>query len=149
MAPALGSRARLLIAPDGDLTRLPFEVLPTADGRCLIDDYQISYLSCGRDVLRFGSATTGQPGGPWLSPTRISTWKPVSGEPEQPKAGFWSRLLSRGKKATATPIQSVPALATTASSAGRHSRDLDRDRRPTISIDCLAPVPRGSGSPPC
>ena len=49
-------------------------------------------------------------------------------EPAQPKAGFWSRLLGRGKKATATPMQSVPTLATTASSAGRHSRDLDRDR---------------------
>jgi len=36
LAPALGSRTRLLIAPDGDLARLPFEVLPTADGRRLV-----------------------------------------------------------------------------------------------------------------
>ena len=56
----LDGHTRLLLAPDGDLARLPFEVLPTADGRRLIDDYQISYLSCGRDVLRFGAASTGR-----------------------------------------------------------------------------------------
>jgi hypothetical protein len=27
----------------------------------LIDDYQISYLGAGRDVLRFGAASSGQP----------------------------------------------------------------------------------------
>jgi hypothetical protein len=27
----------------------------------LIDDYQISYLGAGRDVLRFGAALSGQP----------------------------------------------------------------------------------------
>ncbi len=61
LLPAIGNRKRLLLAPDGDLTRLPFEALPTDDGRRLIDDYQISYLGVGRDVLRFGAASSGQP----------------------------------------------------------------------------------------
>jgi tetratricopeptide (TPR) repeat protein len=52
---------RLLIASDGALAHLPFEVLPTTGGRFVIDDFQISYLSCGRDVLRFGAAATGRP----------------------------------------------------------------------------------------
>ena len=56
----------LMLAPDGDLSRLPFEVLPTGQGRYLIDDYQISYLSTGRDLLRFGAETTIQPGEPLL-----------------------------------------------------------------------------------
>jgi CHAT domain-containing protein len=38
-----------------------FEALPTDDGRRLIDDYQISYLGVGRDALRFGAASSGQP----------------------------------------------------------------------------------------
>jgi CHAT domain-containing protein len=60
LLPALAGRTRLLLAPDGDLSRLPFEVLPGADGRRLIDDYRISYLSVGRDALRFGAAHSGQ-----------------------------------------------------------------------------------------
>ena len=60
LQPALGSRKRLLLAPDG-VTRLPFEVLPTDNGHRLIEDYRISYLSAGRDVLRFGAAVSSQP----------------------------------------------------------------------------------------
>ena len=55
---------RLFLAPDGDLARLPFEVLPNADGGHLIDDYLISYLGVGRDVPRFMSEVTDQPGDP-------------------------------------------------------------------------------------
>jgi tetratricopeptide (TPR) repeat protein/CHAT domain-containing protein len=57
---ALGDRERLFLAPDGDLNRLPFEVLPADDGRHLIDTYQISYLSTGRDVLRFRATSGGR-----------------------------------------------------------------------------------------
>ena len=57
---ALEGRTHLFLALDGDLNRLPFEVLRTAAGRFLIDDYQIGYLSVGRDVLRFGAAASGQ-----------------------------------------------------------------------------------------
>ena len=58
---ALGDCRRLLLSPDGGLTRLPFAVLPDADGRLLMDDYHISYVNCGRDVLRFGAAPPGKP----------------------------------------------------------------------------------------
>ena len=33
----------------------------------MIEDYDISYINCGRDVLRFGAATTGQPAEPLLA----------------------------------------------------------------------------------
>ena len=56
LTPFFRSKARLLIAPDGELNRLPFEILPSASGRHLIDDYRISYLSVGRDLLRFKTA---------------------------------------------------------------------------------------------
>jgi CHAT domain-containing protein/tetratricopeptide (TPR) repeat protein len=49
---ALGRCRRLLIAPDGNLTRVPFGALPSDGGRYLLDDYRISYLATGRDVLR-------------------------------------------------------------------------------------------------
>ncbi|MGZ4862864.1 MAG: tetratricopeptide repeat protein, partial [Halobacteriota archaeon] len=53
LLPHLGGATRVFIAPDGELTRLPFEALPTDDGQRLIDVYGLSYLSVGRDVLRF------------------------------------------------------------------------------------------------
>ena len=57
---ALKGRKRLLLAPDGNLSRVPFEVLPlNNDGRCLIDEYFITYLSTGRDILRFGNVVSG------------------------------------------------------------------------------------------
>lgn len=63
LGPALAGRRRLLVAPDGELLRLPLEALPGRDGGHLIDEYAISYLSAGRDVLRFGVASreTGPP----------------------------------------------------------------------------------------
>jgi CHAT domain-containing protein/tetratricopeptide (TPR) repeat protein len=45
---------RIFLCPDGDLTLLPFETLPTIEGNRVIDTYEISYLSVGRDILRFG-----------------------------------------------------------------------------------------------
>jgi CHAT domain-containing protein len=129
LAPALGNRTRLLIAPDGDLARLPFEVLPTADGRRLIDDYQIIYLSCGRDVLRFGAAATGEPAAPMILADPDFDLETVTvRESAPPRVGFWSRLIGRGKSTPTTPKQPVPMLATEVRSTGRRSRDLDRDR---------------------
>jgi CHAT domain-containing protein/tetratricopeptide (TPR) repeat protein len=64
LLPALGGCNCLLLAPDGALTRLPFEVLPAADGRLLVGQYAISYVSCGRDVLRFSAVSTRQPADP-------------------------------------------------------------------------------------
>jgi hypothetical protein len=49
----LAQSARLLLSPDGDLTRLPFGVLPWPAGKRLVDSYEIGYVAAGRDVLRF------------------------------------------------------------------------------------------------
>jgi CHAT domain-containing protein/Tfp pilus assembly protein PilF len=64
---AFGDRKRLLFAPDGDLLQLPFEALPMDDGRHPIDEYRISYLSTGRDLLRFGAASAVQSNAPLVA----------------------------------------------------------------------------------
>lgn len=56
----LSGARRFFIAPDGDLSRLPFEVLPLQGGRRVIDEYQITYLSTGRDLLRHGDIPSGK-----------------------------------------------------------------------------------------
>ena len=63
LAVATQGYRHMLISPDGDLSRLPFEVLPVEEGKYLIDEYQISYLSVGRDVLRFAAESSGMPEG--------------------------------------------------------------------------------------
>lgn len=53
LLPAITGCTRLLLAPDGDLYRLPFDALPLDEDRYVIDAYELSYLTVGRDVLRF------------------------------------------------------------------------------------------------
>ena len=46
---------QLFICPDGALTLIPFEILPLdpENHQLLIDQYQITYLTAGRDLLRY------------------------------------------------------------------------------------------------
>ncbi len=56
----IGDRSRVILATDGELTRLPFEALPLDSGtRYVGDDYCLSYLDSGRELLRSrtGSST--------------------------------------------------------------------------------------------
>jgi CHAT domain-containing protein len=64
LLPALKSRRRLYLAPDGNLARLPFEALPLDDDRYLIDAYEIVYLSAGRDLVRFAQVAPKQAADP-------------------------------------------------------------------------------------
>jgi CHAT domain-containing protein/tetratricopeptide (TPR) repeat protein len=43
----------ILISPDGQFNLLPFEILAAPDGEYAIQKYRISYLSSGRDLLKF------------------------------------------------------------------------------------------------
>ena len=56
----LESRQRLFVVPDGELTRLPLDILPTDNkGEYLTDKYEISYLTSGRDLIRMNSTIDG------------------------------------------------------------------------------------------
>lgn len=57
---SLAGCRRLFVAPDGDLNRLPLEVLPLDNKRSVVNTYKISYLTVGRDLLRFGSVSRRQ-----------------------------------------------------------------------------------------
>jgi CHAT domain-containing protein/tetratricopeptide (TPR) repeat protein len=79
---AIGACRRLFLAPDGCLNWLPFEVLPTGGGRHLVNDYRISYVSVGRDVIRFQVATTRQATEPLVAADPdFDLGAPPSGEP--------------------------------------------------------------------
>jgi CHAT domain-containing protein len=44
---------QIYISADGQLNLLPFEILTGPDGRYIVEKYQISYLSSGRDLVTF------------------------------------------------------------------------------------------------
>ena len=56
LEPMLGDTTHLLISPDGPLHLVPFEALRSADGRYVIEDHPVTYLTTGRDLLRLSAA---------------------------------------------------------------------------------------------
>ncbi len=50
--PFIGDSKQLLISPDGQLNVIPFDALVDTAGQYLIENYQISYLTSGRDLLK-------------------------------------------------------------------------------------------------
>ncbi len=52
----MGDAKHLLISPDGNLNLIPFEALVDEKGKYLIENYQFTYLTSGRDLLRMQTA---------------------------------------------------------------------------------------------
>jgi CHAT domain-containing protein/Tfp pilus assembly protein PilF len=53
LRPYLNTAQHLLIAPDSQLNLIPFAALPQGEtGKYLIEDYQITFLTSGRDLLK-------------------------------------------------------------------------------------------------
>ena len=52
----LGGAKTVFVSPDGNLSLIPFEILMGPNGRYLIEDYSLIYLSAGRDLLGFGQS---------------------------------------------------------------------------------------------
>src|SRR5262249_20441303 len=52
LLPLIGGAPHLLLSPEGDLHLIPFEALLNAQGRYLVERYEITYLTTGRDLLR-------------------------------------------------------------------------------------------------
>jgi tetratricopeptide (TPR) repeat protein/CHAT domain-containing protein len=63
IVPLRGSIAdtdRLFISPDGALNLIPFAAILAENGKYLIEDYRISYLTSGRDLLNIGGNAAGE-----------------------------------------------------------------------------------------
>ncbi|MCG8423928.1 MAG: CHAT domain-containing protein [Proteobacteria bacterium] len=58
---ALGRSRHVLVAPDGELNLVPFAALVDRAGHYLIRRYNFTYLTSGRDLLRFGHQMTRLP----------------------------------------------------------------------------------------
>ena len=54
---AFDGATTLILAPEGEIALVPFQVLPLSDGRRLLEKYRVTYVGSGRDVLKFGRAS--------------------------------------------------------------------------------------------
>jgi len=52
----LGTTKRIFLSPDGALNLIPFAALVDERGKYLVEDYTLTYLTSGRDLLRLGVA---------------------------------------------------------------------------------------------
>ena len=60
LARQLTNVSHLIVCPDGQLSRLPFEMLPVAPGgKYLIEEKTISYVGSGREIVRLAAGQTG------------------------------------------------------------------------------------------
>lgn len=48
----LGQTRRVIVSPDGELNLIPFAALVDEKGKYLLEHYEVSYLTSGRDLLR-------------------------------------------------------------------------------------------------
>ena len=60
--PLVGNIHRLFLSPDGDLNLIPFGALVDERDRYLVENYSITYLTSGRDLLRLQVHTTSKQG---------------------------------------------------------------------------------------
>jgi hypothetical protein len=138
LADALGACRRLFLAPDGDLTRLPFEALPLPDGRHLLDAYSISYVSVGRDLLRFSARSNRPPARPrvvadpdfdlGVNADRAGAGRGGAASPA-PRKGLWAACSAAAEQGpTGFSVIFRPAERTS-SAAGRTPRAAGGDRR--------------------
>jgi CHAT domain-containing protein len=50
-------KKHLYVSPDGNLNLIPFEVLMIPEGKYLMEEYNITYVAAGRDIMRFADET--------------------------------------------------------------------------------------------
>jgi CHAT domain-containing protein len=125
---AIGDCKKLFIALDGDLSRLPFEVLPMSkDGRTkfLIDNYSITYFTTARDILQMNRMSNGLPSEPIVS---ANPDYDLDGDRSE-RMGIMSNTNHTYNDKTGSTEEVIIGII-----PGKHSQDFDRR---TIKFDRL------------
>lgn len=80
----IGGARRILISPDGQLDLIPFGALVDEEGRALLERWSFTYLSSGRDLVRFlHDETPPEPG-----PPAVLVGAPDFGDPDRKRSRY-------------------------------------------------------------
>jgi CHAT domain-containing protein/Tfp pilus assembly protein PilF len=96
-----GDATQLLISPDGQLNLIPFETLVDEKQHYLIENYSITYLTTGRDLLRLQAARSSRTGPVIVADPVFGEPKPVGVVRSKPSSQPVSARLSARRSVTA------------------------------------------------
>jgi CHAT domain-containing protein len=108
----LGDAKHLLLSPDAALNLIPFEALQDTDNKYLIEQYTFSYLTSGRDLLRFPAAPPSRQAPIVFSEIHYqANFSPLATQAEtnQIQKIFPNTQIIRDRAATKTALQQVQA----------------------------------------
>ena len=120
----IGNATRLILSPDGDLNLMPFEALVDEKNRYLVENYAISYVSSGRDLLRMNVKRESH-----TSPLIVAN--PTFGEPDNSLIAKVDLELKHGTQR--------PSLTTTRSITDTYFAPLGATAQEARSIQSLFP----------
>ncbi|MGG6295452.1 tetratricopeptide repeat protein [Leptolyngbya sp. AN02str] len=113
----LGDTNHLLISPDGAFNLMPFEAMVDETGRYLVENYTLTYLTSGRDLLRLQAQATAAP---QTNPVLLANpifGRPGSSDIAQTPTRFidlrertWSDLMATEGEANAIATQLAQTL---------------------------------------
>jgi CHAT domain-containing protein/tetratricopeptide (TPR) repeat protein len=95
-----GANSKILVSPDGPLNLIPFEALVSENGHYLVEKYEFTYLSSGRDLLRFGENVKPREGPVIIANPEFNVSVSGSGTPEIHPLPFGSLHFSKFRFST-------------------------------------------------
>jgi len=105
-----GKYSHLIIVPDGFLSQVPFELIPTGSGRPLIEEHDITYMPTAALLSREAAPGPHRTRFPW-QPELVAFGDPVSGA-ETPLLAYRSGSDEGPLPGAADEIRSIVAMST-------------------------------------
>lgn len=114
----LGEKKTLILSPDGAMNILPFAALIDENGKFLLENYSIDYLTSGRDLLRMDSHEQNKQGPVIVANPQFSSGDSASGkgtrgsEADDSRIGFMGVFIPKFKplSGTADEAKSIAAV---------------------------------------
>jgi CHAT domain-containing protein/Tfp pilus assembly protein PilF len=126
----VGDARHLLLSPDGALNLIPFAALVNEQNRYLVEDYSITYLTSGRDLLRLQTSAESRQGpvvvaDPLFDASAVTATATTSTSAASNAASSSSPANAAPSSATASP-SNTPATTAASPPQNRRSADLAR-----------------------